>query len=135
MNRHTEWGSLRHEILGSARVPEIRKYLTLRSLDCVKKRGNFLITRRSGGRIPPPLPLNLPVWAQALCGASPVCGQGSNGWPEFVWSVLDPSIASFFDLGVTAGINGLTVGMTPVEASFTDVTQREWTATTTVDVQ
>ena len=66
-------GSLRHEIPCLAGVPEIRKYLTLRSFNGFQKRGNFLITRRSGvasdatrreafaaegcSRIPPPLPL------------------------------------------------------------------------------
>ena len=35
-----------------------RKSITLRSFDCFQKRGNFLITRRSGVRIPPPLPRN-----------------------------------------------------------------------------
>jgi hypothetical protein len=64
-----------------------------------------------------------------------VCGQGTNGWSEIVWSILDPSIADFFDLGVTAGVDGLAIGITPVEAHFTDAILGERSATATVDVQ
>jgi hypothetical protein len=88
-----------------------------------------------GNIIPIPVDGQQNVWALAKCNGSPVCGQGANGWPEFIWSIGDPSIADFFDLGVTAGIDGLTVGMTPVEARFTDATVGVWTATATLDVQ
>jgi hypothetical protein len=89
--------------------------------------------------IPIPIGGQQNVWAQALCRPfgqlTPVCGQGSNGWSNFIWSILDPSIADFVDLGVTAGIDGLAPGMTPVEARFTDATLGVWTATATLDVQ
>jgi hypothetical protein len=96
-----------------------------------------------GNIIPIPVGGQQDVWAQALCNPfgflTPNCGQGTNGWAEFVWSIVDPAIADFFDLGVTAGIDGLSVGMTPVEARFTDVdpmgNEVDVSATATLDVQ
>jgi hypothetical protein len=96
-----------------------------------------------GNIIPIPVGGQQHVWAQALCNPfgflTPNCGQGTNGWPEFTWSIVDPAIADFFDFGVTAGIDGLSVGMTPVEARFTDVdpmgNEVDVSATATLDVQ
>jgi hypothetical protein len=80
------------------------------------------------------------VWAQALCnpfgqGNTPFCGQGTNGWPEFLWSILNPSVAEFVSTNIVSEIKGLAIGMTPVEAVFTDATVGVWPATATVDVQ
>jgi len=92
-----------------------------------------------GNIIPIPIGGQQSVWAQALCRPfgqlTPVCGQGSNGWPNFIWSILDPSIADFFDLGGTAVIDGLAIGTTPVEARFTDATLGEVSTAATLDVQ
>jgi hypothetical protein len=92
-----------------------------------------------GNIIPIPVGGQQNVWAQVLCRPfgelTPNCQQGSNSWANFIWSILNPAIADFFDLGVTAGIDGLAPGMTPVEARFTDATLGEVSAAATLDVQ
>ena len=60
---------------------------------------------------------------------------GVNGWPNFVWTIVDPAVADFLTTGVTSVIDGVAIGMTPVEARFTDALVGEWSATGIVDVQ
>jgi hypothetical protein len=93
-----------------------------------------------GGIIPVPVGGSKIVSAQALCnpfnqGQTPACGMGVNGWPNFVWMIVDPAVADFSSTGVTSVINGLTIGTTPIEARFTDALVGEWSATGTLDVQ
>jgi hypothetical protein len=79
------------------------------------------------------------VLAQPLCNPfgtlTPNCGMGTNGWKNFVWTITDPSVAEFVSVGTTSAIEGVSVGMTPVEARFTDALVGEWSATATIDVQ
>jgi hypothetical protein len=100
-----------------------------------------------GNLIPIPIGGRQNVWAQALCnpfnqGHTPFCGQGTNGWANFGWSILDPAVADFFSVAVTAAIDGLANGMTPIEARYTDAdptsgptANGDWRATATLDVQ
>ena len=59
------------------------------------------------------------VWAQVKCnpfggGNIPFCGQGTNGWPNFVWSIFNPSVADFVSTDIVSEVEGLSIGMTPL---------------------
>ena len=91
------------------------------------------------GPIPIPIGGRIRVGAQALFDnpfgpPSPVGGQGTNAWANFLWSIDDTTIADFFSTTNVAVIDGLGIGMTPTEVHFTDATLGMVSATGTLDV-